>query len=101
MYNQEGREKLDKYEEKGVADEEGLKKQLDSDDEDEEEEKKDEENQEDEENQSQNNKGINLYIEAKNYIFLSPNKHNFRDIELKFVFFLNFHTANYIYINWV
>lgn len=50
MYDETGRD--DKYQEKGVVDEDGLRKLLDSDEEDEEEEKKDDENEEDEEGQN-------------------------------------------------
>lgn len=54
MYDETGRGESNKYEERGVVDEEGLKKLLDSDDEDEE-EKKDEENDEEEEKTKEEN----------------------------------------------
>lgn len=50
MYDETGRD--DKYEQKGVVDEDGLRKLLDTDEEDEEEEKKDEENEEDDEDKA-------------------------------------------------
>lgn len=49
MYDETGRSERDRYEEKGVVDEDGLRKLLDSDEEDEEEAKKEEDNEEDEE----------------------------------------------------
>lgn len=57
MYDETGRD--DKYEQKGVVDEDGLRKLLDTDEEDEEEEKKDEENEEDDEDKAKEdqNKG--------------------------------------------
>jgi len=57
MYDDKGRDESDKYKDKGVEDEEGLRKIVESGDEDEEdEEKKDEENDEDEESRMKEGK---------------------------------------------
>ena len=49
MFNEQSRQKTDKYEEKGVEDEEGLRKVIESGDEEEEEENKEEEDKDEDE----------------------------------------------------
>jgi transcription initiation factor TFIIF subunit alpha len=57
MYDEKGRDDSDKYQDKGVEDEEGLRKIVDSGDEDEDEEdKKEEENEEDDETRAKDGK---------------------------------------------
>ena len=58
MYDDKGRDESDKYQDKGVEDEEGLRKLVDSGDEEEEDEdKKDEEMDEDDESRLKDDKG--------------------------------------------
>jgi len=59
MYDEKGRDESEKYEQKGVEDEDGLRKLVNSDDEDEEEdeEKKEDENEDEEEGKVKDDKG--------------------------------------------
>jgi len=57
MYDDKGRDQSDKYQDKGVEDEEGLRKLVDSaDEEEEDEDKKDDEMEEDEESRQKDDK---------------------------------------------
>ncbi len=65
MYNDSGREKNTKYDQKGVVDEDGLRKIINSDEEDEEEEKKEGEEGKDEPEKEEKKDGI-----IKNKMFI-------------------------------
>jgi len=56
MYDEKGRDDSDKYQDKGVEDEEGLRKLVDSADEEEDEDKKDEEMEDDDESRAKDDK---------------------------------------------